>query len=60
MLIFFLLIILLTTFFVFPNNLMPGFPDFILYTIISSKFIPLEIPVPIAFENASLAANLLA
>ena len=52
--------ILLTIFFVLPNNLMPGYPDLILYRIISSKFIPLEIPVPIAFENASFAANLLA
>ena len=57
---FFFLKILLTIFLVFPSNLILGFPDLILWTIISLKFIPLAIPVPIAFENASLAANLLA
>ena len=40
--------------------LMYGFPDFLFNTTISLKFIPLDIPVPSAFEKASLAANLLA
>ena len=37
-----------------------GLPDFLFKIIISLKFIPLDIPVPKAFEKASFAANLLA
>ena len=39
---------------------MYGLPDFLFNIIISLKFIPLDMPVPKAFENASFAANLLA
>ena len=57
---FFFFKVLITTFFVLPNNFINGFPDLILYIIISLKLNPFEIPVPSAFEKASLAANLLA
>ena len=39
---------------------MKGLPFFSFKTIISLKLIPLEIPVPSAFEKASFAANLFA
>ena len=39
---------------------MYGLPDFLFNITISLKFIPLDIPVPKAFEKASYAANLLA
>ena len=42
------------------RDLKKGNLSLILNIIISLKFIPLEIPVPRAFENASFAANLLA
>ena len=41
-------------------NLIIGLPFFTLSISISLKLSPFEIPVPIAFENASFAANLLA
>ena len=34
--------------------LMKGLPDFLFKITISLKFIPFDIPVPKAFENASL------
>ena len=48
-----------TIFFVLLINFIYGLPDFSFKTTISLKLIPLDIPVPKAFENASLAANLL-
>ena len=54
------LIILLTIILVLPINFMLGFPLLLFCTIISLRLIPFEIPVPIAFEKASFAANLLA
>ena len=39
---------------------MYGLPDFLFNITISLKFIPLDIPVPKAFEKASFAANLFA
>ena len=58
--IFFSLIFFSTFNLVLSNNFIVGFPLFSLITTISLKLIPLEIPVPNAFEKASLAANLLA
>ena len=39
---------------------MLGLPDFKFSTVISLKLIPLDIPIPIALEKASLAAYLFA
>ena len=49
-----------TIFFVLWINFIKGLPFFSFKIIISLKFIPFEIPVPNALENASFAANLLA
>ena len=39
---------------------MYGLPDFLFRITISLRFMPLDIPVPNAFEKASFAANLFA